>query len=291
MRRLPVFTPATRAQAPHLDNGPLGGKARLVGAAVDRRKNRVRISLRQCWKRTHDTPWIAGEFRWTGFDYLGEASTNGRHWPMRFAGQGVIDPAGFPKDHFYFYQSQWTKTPMVHLLPHWTHPDLKPGTIIPVVAYSNCDEVELFLNGVSQGKQKPRDLLDFVWNVPYHPGTLKAHGYAMGKLVAQQTLRTAGPPDHLDIEVNKTLGLVTVIVKDNSGELVPSARTEVQFICSSDTKLIGTENGDPEDVTAHRILKRKTFQGLLRAFFVPDHGEIDVTMNANPQSRHISLKN
>lgn len=102
-----------------------------------------RLVARNCWKRTLARPWVMGEFRWTGFDYLGEAAWSGKESLAREFNFGVLDLAGFPKDHYYFYQSIWTDKPMVHLLPHWTHPGLE-GKTFPVVAYANAEEVELF---------------------------------------------------------------------------------------------------------------------------------------------------
>ena len=115
----------------------------------------VRITARKNWEVMRDTPWFSGHFRWTGFDYLGEAGYVHGGWPFRAFMGGPLDLAGFKKDLYYFYKSQWTKEPMAHILPHWTHPKMEIGTKIPVWVYSNCDEVELFLNGKSLGKDKP----------------------------------------------------------------------------------------------------------------------------------------
>ena len=106
--------------------------------------------------------YLIGTFRWTGFDYLGEATIQ----PARTANFGILDLCGFPKDHYYLYQSLWSTKPMVHLLPHWTHPG-KEGVTIPVVAYSNCSKVELFFNGSSLGEQTMGSDLQLVWQVPY----------------------------------------------------------------------------------------------------------------------------
>lgn len=109
----------------------------------------VRIGIRDDWNRVEKYDYYIGNFRWTGFDYLGESFS----WPARTANFGIIDLAGFPKDHYYLYQSLWSDKPMVHLLPHWTHPG-KEGLEIPVVAYTNCESAELFLNGISLGEKK-----------------------------------------------------------------------------------------------------------------------------------------
>ena len=120
----------------------------------------VRVSARKYWEVMRDNPWHSGHFRWTGFDYYGEAGLVHGGLPFNLFMGGALDVAGFKKDLFYFYQSQWTKEPMIHMLPHWSHPRMKKGTVIPVWVYSNADEVELFLNGKSLGKDKPGK----VWN-------------------------------------------------------------------------------------------------------------------------------
>ncbi len=245
----------------------------------------VRISARTCWKRTMTTPWICGEFRWTGFDYLGEASFSGGKWPARIWNFGIIDLAGFPKDHYYFCQSQWTREPMVHLLPHWTHPGMD-GVTIPVVAYSNCDEVELFLNGKSLGRKKPEELLDFVWQVPYAPGELKAVGYRENGAVAEKVVSTTGNPlkvrlesDNSDLQPDRQdVSLVTFSVRDAEGRVVPWAQDRIDFRMLGPVRLLGYENGDPVDVTRHRAPYRKVFYGLGRGFYqaTGDEGNIEV---------------
>ena len=246
----------------------------------------VRITARTCWKRTKETPWIMGEFRWTGFDYLGEASFGGGRWPARIWNFGIIDLCGFPKDLYYFYQSQWTDQPMVHILPHWTHPGLE-GVEIPIVAYSNCEAVELFLDGRSLGKQTPRDLLDFVWKVPYAAGTLKAVGYRKGEVAVTTESKTAAAPAQIELAADNQnlladqydISHLTTTIKDASGTFVPWSCNEVQYRIDGPVKLLGFDNGDPVDVTGHRELQRKTFNGLSLGIFesTAEQGDISVT--------------
>lgn len=246
----------------------------------------VRITARTCWKRTKETPWIMGEFRWTGFDYLGEASFGGGRWPARIWNFGIIDLCGFPKDHYYFYQSQWTDEPMVHLLPHWTH-DGMDGVEIPVVGYSNCDEVELFLNGTSLGKQVPRDLLDFVWNVPYAAGTLKAVGYRGGEVVVTTQHQTASHPTTIELTTDNgnlqpdqfDISHLMTTIKDSNGNFVPWACNRIEYRVEGPVKLLGFDNGDPVDVTRHRETHRRTFNGLSLGIFesTAETGDIEVT--------------
>lgn len=272
--------------APYGDEEIFSGGHRRYRSSYD--NCGVRCPARICWKRTEATPWISGEFRWTGFDCLGEAQFMGAEFPKRNYSCGVIDLAGFAKDHFYFYQSRWTERPMVHLLPHWTHPDLAEGTIVPVVAYSNCGEVELFLNGRSLGRKKEGALPEFVWKVPYRPGELKAVGYAGGAPAARKVFRTAGPPARLRLEAdNRSLAvgggdfsLLTVSAVDARGVFVPWAHDRVEFRVSGPARAAGYENGDPMDGTDNRAPFRKLFHGLARGYYRSTDGEGPVEVAA-----------
>jgi beta-galactosidase len=250
----------------------------------------VRMCARTSFVRTKAMPWISGEFRWTGFESFGESQFMGVDFPKRTYNCGIIDLAGFPKDHYYLNQSQWTTAPMVHLLPHWTHPHLKPGTVIPVVAYSNCEEVELFLNDRSLGRQRPRKLLDFVWNVPYTPGTLKAIGYRNGKPAAEFQAVTTGDPVRLNVETSNNhlkpdridMSLLTLSALDAAGNAVPTANDEVVFRTTGPVNVRGFENGDPMDGTAIHDMRRKLFAGLARGYFqaTAEDGPVEVTAAA-----------
>lgn len=239
-----------------------------------------RLVARNCWKRTLSRPWVMGEFRWTGFDYLGEAGWSGTQSLARAFNFGVIDLAGFPKDHYYFYQSIWTEAPMVHLLPHWTHPGLE-GKIIPIVAYANAEEVELFQDGQSLGRKPRTDLFECVWQVPYKPGALRAVAYRGGKAVAETVQRTAGIPSKLQLTTDNTalkasrddLALVSMAVLDDRGTLVPYADSPVGLALLGPARLLGCENGDPVDITPQREPWRKAFAGLARAFYAGRDGQ------------------
>ncbi|MBI9017874.1 MAG: DUF4982 domain-containing protein [Phycisphaerae bacterium] len=246
----------------------------------------VRITARTSWKRTKENPWIMGEFRWSGFDYLGEASFGGGRWPARIWNFGIIDLCGFVKDHYYFYQSQWTTEPMVHLLPHWTHPGME-GVEIPVVAYSNCQEVELFLNNKSLGRSKPRDLLDFLWKVPYQPGQLKAIGYNDNKAVASKVFNTAGAPTSIKLSADNIamqadrfdISHMTTTIEDADGDFVPWCNNRIDYKIEGPVTLLGFDNGDPLDVTTHSETYRKTFNGLALGIFqsTANNGPIEIT--------------
>jgi len=251
----------------------------------------VRNNSRQSWLTTARTPWISGEFRWLGFDYIGEATyKGGGRFPIRAENFGIIDLAAIPKDDYYLYQAFWTKTPMVHLLPHWTHPGMD-GVTIPIVAYSNQPEVELFLNGKSLGKKKPTPLSDFVWNVPYAPGELKAIAYdAHGQSTAMTEFQTAGDPAAIKLETrNDHLrsnrlddAAVTFTVTDKNGVMVPWDMNRVDFSVTGPVRLLGYDNGDPIDVTPNQAPYRRAFYGMGRGFFqaTDQDGPIEVTAGA-----------
>ncbi len=250
----------------------------------------IRLPARRSFDRARNTPFIAGQFRWTGFDYLGESGWTVGGWPARTYNHGVIDLAGFPKDTYYLYQSQWTSTPMVHLLPHWTHRNMQKGTIIPVVAYSNCDEVELFLNGKSLGRKKQSDLHEFVWTVPYQPGTLTAKGYKNNRVAASTTTTTADNPTKLTLEATnqhlkpgfQDISILTFKVADNKAVMVPWANDPVHFHIDGPVHLQSFENGDPIDVTLNQSNIRKVFYGMARGFFIatPQKGDIVISAAA-----------
>ena len=215
-------------------------------------------------------PQVLGEFMWTGFDYIGEptpyfAGRDPADWPARSSYFGMVDLAGFPKDRYYLYQSQWTTKPMVHLLPHWNW-EGREGQAIPVMAYTNADEVELFLNGKSLGRKQrfaePVELPvgknvsqdgKFVskyrleWQVPYQPGDLKAVAYRGGKQVAMDEVHTAGAParvkltaDRATIQADgKDLSFLTVRIEDAKGNLCPSADNLVQFAVTGAGEIAG----------------------------------------------------
>jgi beta-galactosidase len=223
----------------------------------------VRSSARKAWQRTRELDFVMGQFRWGSFDYLGETND----WPSRFANFGVIDICGFPKDHFFLYQSMWTDEPMVHILPHWTHPG-KEGIKIPVVVYTNCDEVEFFLNGKSLGTQKYEDE-QLVWMVSYTPGTIKAVAKRNGKIVAEKRQTTAGKAagiklsaDRTKIHANRTdVVFISAEITDENGIFCPMADNNIEFEIDGPARIIGIDNGDPIDLSKYKTNERRAFRG------------------------------
>jgi len=258
-------------------------------ASPDKRTNRkqhfnssydnamVRICARKNWELMRDLPWYSGHFRWTGFDYYGEAGYVHGGWPFRLFMGGSLDVAGFKKDLFYFYQSQWTKKPMIHILPNWTNPTMKEGTKIPVWVYSNCDEVELFLNGKSLGKDNPGtkcNEMQCEWLVPWKPGTISARGYIKGKEVSCAQYTTAISPaciklindsKYLDISKDNT-AIITTAITDSLGVIYPYGENNIYYHINGG-RIITLENGDPVDTTKNvGVNHRRAFMGLTRTF-------------------------
>ncbi len=225
----------------------------------------VRIGVRDDWNRVEECDYYLGNFRWTGFDYLGESFG----WPARTANFGIIDLCGFPKDHYYLYQSLWSDKPMVHLLPHWTHPG-KEGVEIPVVVYTNCESAELFLNGQSLGEKTMGEERQLVWSVPYAEGELSVHARSNGQRLASKSYHTAREEAALKIKVDKPTVCSNsrdvvhceVLVTDKSGVVVPHANNDIEFQVSGPAKIIGVENGDILDLSPHKVNTRKAFNGM-----------------------------
>ena len=202
------------------------------------------------WTFFAERPWLSGGFVWTGFDYRGEPTPYS--WPCINSHFGIVDTCGFPKDNFYYYQAWWTTRPVLHLLPHWNWPG-QEGRNIDVWCDSNCQEVELFLNGQSLGRQTMKRNSHLQWPVKYAPGVLSAKGYTDGKLTAETRVETTGTPatvrllpDRSTIHADgEDLSIITVAIADAQGRTVPTAGNLVHFALSGPGKIIGVGNGDP----------------------------------------------
>ena len=202
------------------------------------------------WSYFAERPWLSGGFVWTGFDYRGEPTPYS--WPCINSHFGILDTCGFPKDNFWYYQSWWTTNVILHVLPHWNWPG-KEGQEIDVRALSNCEEVELFLNGTSLGRQQMKRNSEIRWKVKYAPGTLSAKGFKGGRQVAETKVETTGEPasvnlipDHASIKANgRDLSVITVAVLDAQGRMVPTASNLVHFELEGPGRILGVGNGDP----------------------------------------------
>lgn len=226
------------------------------------------------WGNTHEEtlklmrkyPFISGQFIWTGFDYIGEPTPFG--WPARSSYFGIVDLAGFPKDVYYLYQSEWTDQPVLHLFPHW---NWTPGETIDMWCYYNqADEVELFINGKSQGaKRKDDEKLHASWRVAFESGTVKVIARKDGKAVREQEIRTAGEPAQIRLTADrdtlesdgKDISFVTVEIVDKDGNLCPNADNLVHFDVDGMAFIAGVDNGSPISLELFKDNKRKAFYG------------------------------
>ena len=226
------------------------------------------------WGTTHQETWkivkkydfISGMFIWTGFDYLGEPTPYG--WPSRSSYFGIMDLAGFPKNGYYFYKSEWTDNPVLHLFPHW---NWEEGSVIDVWTYTNYDEVELFLNDVSCGKRKKTEgNYQLVWRLTYVPGTIKAIATKEGEKPLIKEVRTAGTPVSIVLEPDrslihadgKDLSFVTVKVVDEEGVLVPYADNLINFCTQGEGFIAGVDNGSQTSHESFKANYRKAFNGM-----------------------------
>ncbi len=225
------------------------------------------------WADIVKYPYLGGLFVWTGFDYRGEPTPF--QWPCVSSHFGFIDICGFPKDGYYAYKAAWGNEPVVHIFPHWDLPTGqagwpgKDGDSVKVHCYTNCEEVELFLNGKSQGKKKAEPFKKLIWPVIYKPGKLEAKGYKGGKLVANDVVETTATPAQValnsDVSAIKADGcdvaLIRVAIKDNKGRVVPTANNLVKFTIEGPGKIIGTGNGNPTSHEPDKASQRMAFNG------------------------------
>ena len=253
----------------------------------------------------------AGEFVWTGWDYIGEPTP----FNSRSSYFGIIDLAGFPKDRYYLYQAHWRPDlPMAHILPHWNWPD-RVGRVTPVHVYTSGDEAELFLNGKSLGRKKKvfervvtfdgqplvvngitingQPAYRIRWDdVVYEPGELKVVAYKDGKEWATETVKTTGPPARLLLKPDRAaiapdghdLSFVTLTVADKDGLMVPGSENPIRFEISGPGEIVATDNGDPTDMTVFASPHRRAFNGLALAIVKAKRGQTGaITLTARSE--------
>ncbi|TAK93801.1 MAG: DUF4982 domain-containing protein, partial [Verrucomicrobia bacterium] len=236
-------------------------------------------------------PYVAGEFVWSGWDYLGEPTP---YYGARSSYFGIIDLAGFRKDRFYLYQSRWRpELPIAHILPHWAWPE-RVGQVTPVHVFTSGDEAELFLNGKSLGRKK-KSAYEYRlrWDdVVYQPGTLKVVAYKNGKPWTTDEVKTAGNPAGLKLEPDRKeiradgldLSFVTVTVTDKDGLVVPRADNRIRFTIVGPGEIVATDNGDPASFDSFQSHDRKAFSGLCLVIVrgkAGQPGEIQLTAAAD----------
>jgi len=248
------------------------------------------------WGSTHEATWkiikkhdyLSGMYIWTGFDYIGEPTPY--EWPSISSYFGIVDLAGFPKDVYYMYESEWTDKTVLHIFPHW---NWKAGQNVDVWAYyNNADEVELFLNGKSVGvRSKKGDDLHVMWRIPFQPGTLKAVSRKNGKTVLETEIKTAGNPSDLKLTADRNtikadgndLSFVTVDILDAKGVLVPNANNEINFSLKGNGKIVGVCSGDPVSHESYKGSKHTALNGKCLVVIQSGKktGRLELTAEAN----------
>lgn len=242
-------------------------------------------SAESSYSSVNGNNYIAGEFIWTGFDYIGEPTPYG--WPSKNSYFGIVDTCGFPKDIYYYYQSKWTTKPMVHLLPHW---NWSKGSNVEVWTYSNCDTVELFLNGTSLGSKNVGNSQHLSWNVPWTAGTLRAKATKGGTVVYDE-VTTAGAsskillkPDRTSVTADgKDLVYIETDIADANNVIVPTADNLVNFTISGPGTIVGVDNGNSPSTESYKANSRKAFSGkcLVIIQTTKTSGTIVVTASSN----------
>ena len=223
---------------------------RMVSMNRDTTHHHVENVIERGWQFYTERPWAAGLFYWTGFDYRGEP--NPLKYPAHDSEFGILDYCGFPKDEAYYLKSWWTDEPTLHIFPHWNLQGHE-GEEIDLWAYSNCDEVELIVNGKKLGRQPMPKNGHLKWRAVYQPGRVVAYGYKNGKRIMTQTIETTKPAwqtmlkaDHTELTADgRDVAVITVEVQDKKGRVVPNACPVLTFTLEGEGRILGAGNGDP----------------------------------------------
>ena len=251
-------------------------------------------NMHASWSSTHEETWdvvkhndfVGGQFIWTGFDYIGEPTPYA--YPARSSYFGIVDLAGFPKDTYYMYQSEWTDKPVLHLFPHWNW--IEGQTIDMWCYYNQADEVELFINGESQGIRQKQDSHQYhvMWRVNFVPGEVKVVARQNGKVVREKVIRTAGAPHHIRLTSDrnslpadgKSLAFVTVEILDKDGNLCPNAENQVFFDVEGGAVNAGVDNGCQTSLERFKDNNRKAFSGKCLVVLQSQRKHSEVTLTA-----------
>jgi beta-galactosidase len=224
----------------------------------------------ETWWSFYDArPFLAGGFVWTGFDYRGEPTPFER-WPENVSHFGQMDLCGFPKDNYHYYRAWWGSQPVLHLFPHWNWPG-REGKTVAVWVHSNCDAVELFVNGRSLGRQTVTRNAHLAWQVPYEPGRITAHGFRGGRRILTAERQTTGAPARIGLSSDRRqlapgeVAVVRAAVLDGQRREVPTASNRIAFDVSGDAALLGVGNGDPRSLEPDHATTRSAFNGLAMA--------------------------
>ena len=258
-----------------------------VLACYDEERGRWGQTARETWEIFRDKPYISGMFTWTGFDYRGEPTPF--QYPAVSSQFGVMDTCGFAKGGYYFHQSFFLEEPMMHILPHWNY---KSGDVVRVMAVTNCQETELFLNGQSLGRKKSDVCVPCEWQVPFESGILTARGYNGNKTVIEESVETTGVPYAIELEpqlpVMKNDGAYTVPVNvyaiDEKGRRVPTASDFIEFEAEGDGIILGVGNGDPLCHESDCLPQRSLFAGCCQVLVQSKEGAAHIKLIAKSES-------
>ncbi len=234
-------------------------------SAYDRSRERDCTTDEFTWEAIDTRPFVSGVLLWAGIDYAGEPPS--LSWPLTSNNSGPLDLCCFPKDSFYYYKAWWSDETVLHIFPHW---NWRKGQMIDVWCHTNCQQVELFLNGRPLGRKDVVPRRHLAWRVKYQPGELLAIGYRSGKEVARHVIETTGPPAGIHLVPdrpairadNHDVAIITVEVVDDRGRVVPTAANAISFEVSSNARIIGVGNGDPASTEPPKANKRRAFNGL-----------------------------
>ena len=229
-------------------------------------------------------PYMSGLFLWTGFDYYGEPTPYA--WPAISSQFGIMDLCGYPKDFYYYYKAWWSEEAVLHIFPHWNN---TAGESRDIHVFSNCSQVELFINGRSLGRKSMKQDGYLTWErIEFEQGELCAKGYDEGSVILEKTVRTTGAPAGVRLSIDYQENDIAVIraeIQDTNGLMVPDACCGLTFVTDGDAVLLGTSNGDPSDHTPVHSNVRRTFNGLAQAV-VRFSGKADVTALAEGLGQH-----
>ena len=267
-----LFPVSPLQSAPVRDHNGGGDSSRALVSAYELYAVDFGSSVDKVFATLDRHPYVAGEFVWNGFDYLGEPTP---YYSARSSYSGMIDLAGFPKDRYYLYQARWRPDlPMAHILPHWNWPG-REGQVTPVHVFTSGDEAELFLNGVSQGRRKKGPFeYRLRWDeVRYQPGELLVRVWRQDEPWAEARELTTGMPARLSLEADRArigndgrdLSFLTLRVLDAQGRAIRDAGNRIRFRVEGPAELVATDNGDPRDLTAFPSPERDAFSGLALA--------------------------
>ena len=243
------------------------------------------------WKFYDERPWAAGLFYWTGFDYRGEP--NPLSYPAHDSEFGILDYCGFPKDEAYYLKSWWTDEPVLHIFPHWNLQGHE-GEEVEVWAYSNCDEVELTVNGKKLGRQPMPRNGHLKWKAVYQPGRVEATGYKNGKRILTKTIETTKAAAKVILKADRhqiaadgqDMAIVNIELHDQKGRFVPNACPVLTFCLEGDANIIGCGNGDPSYLGSDHPDKQPCHTFSIPAF----NGRAQVLIQSGKLPSTVTLK-